>query len=235
MTETWTDSAKVQWTLENGPTEWVWIYECDGTSLFKRPMGKYPPWVAANRTFIGHIKSNIHNGGKMSQSKTMLQQISDVAWLVSQGNNKIGLLNKDVQEHYTYISGKELVNFRNAKEVTQHFGNANLFKEQIDQPVTQKEKYYIKGYEVKYEDNPLVLERSHPDYRSDLPLYSKMSNSNVYYAAGYYCIGFDKAWRAAYCPKLSTLEKYGFEGPFRTMADARQRMRELNRIMNNAR
>ena len=35
--------------------------------------------------------------------KAILQQISDVAWLVRQGKNKLGILNKDVQNHYFYI------------------------------------------------------------------------------------------------------------------------------------
>ena len=41
-----------------------------------------------------------------NKSKAKLQQISDVAWLVRQGANKMGILNKDVQDHYFYINGK---------------------------------------------------------------------------------------------------------------------------------
>ena len=37
------------------------------------------------------------------KGKATLQQISDVAWLVRQGKNKLGILNKDVQNHYFYI------------------------------------------------------------------------------------------------------------------------------------
>ena len=48
----------------------------------------------------------VKNKGK---SKATLQQISDVAWLVRQGKNKLGILNKDVQNHYFYINGKEMV------------------------------------------------------------------------------------------------------------------------------
>ena len=48
--------------------------------------------------------------------KTVLQQISDVAWLVHQGPNKLGILNKGVQENFTYITGKELLSFKNEVE-----------------------------------------------------------------------------------------------------------------------
>jgi hypothetical protein len=165
-------------------------------------------------------------------SDTILQQISDVAWLVHQGNERVGLLNKGVQEDYTFISGKNLVNFQNEDQVIQHFGNLTLFEEQNQEPITTADKCYIRGYEVKYED-PYVLERGHPDYRDDIPLYAKIEGSSVYYAAGHYCINFGQAWKTANCPKLSTLTKYGFEGPWREAWPARQRMRDLNKQKKN--
>jgi hypothetical protein len=160
--------------------------------------------------------------------KTMLQQISDVAWLVHQGNQKIGILNKDVQEHYTYISGKELVSFSDDNEVRNHFGNLSLFEEKIDTPSLKHDAYYIGGYEVDYAE-PYVLEETHPDYRKDLPLYTKIEGGTIYYAAGYYCINFDKGWKHANGPKLSTIEKYGYRGPFKTLLEAKHCAKELNK------
>lgn len=160
--------------------------------------------------------------------KTMLQQISDVAWLVHRGNERVGLLNKDVQEHFTFISGKEMVTFDDETQVRQHFGNITLFEEKINEPTQKQDAYYIRGYEVDYPE-PFALEENHADYREDLPLYTKIEGGNVYYAAGYYCINFEKSWKYANGPKLSTLEKYGYEGPFRHQIDARQRVKQLNK------
>lgn len=165
--------------------------------------------------------------------KTMLQQISDVAWLVHQGSERVGILNKDVQEHYTFITGKDLVNFNDDSEVREHFGNITLFEEQLDSPAEVHDAYYIRGYLVDYPD-PHALEQDHPDYRHDLPLYTKIENGNIYYAAGYYCINFSKGWKYANGPKLATLEKYGYEGPFRDRDQIKQRLRELNRSRNNS-
>ena len=58
-----------------------------------------------------------------NKSKAKLQQISDVAWLVRQGANKMGILNKDVQDHYFYINGKEMVSLDNEEDVEKFFGN----------------------------------------------------------------------------------------------------------------
>lgn len=160
--------------------------------------------------------------------KTMLQQISDVAWLVHRGESKLGILNKDIQEKYTYITGKELVKFDTKKEVRGYFGNVKIFEDQIDQPANTEEKFFIKGHLVDY-DTPFALDNSHPDYMEDVPLYTKIEGSDVYYAAGYYCINFEKGWKHAHGPKLATLVKYGYEGPFKTEDEMRQRLKVLNR------
>lgn len=165
--------------------------------------------------------------------KIMLQQISDVAWLVHKGKKNLGILNKDIQEHYTYITGKELVNFSDQDEVKTHFGNLTLFEEQTTSPAQVQDTYYIKGYEVDYED-PIALEPDHPDYRDDLPLYTKIAGNSVYYAAGYYCIHFAKGWKPAHGPKLVTLEKYGYEGPFKSMLEAKNRVKMLNQKSTHA-
>jgi hypothetical protein len=163
------------------------------------------------------------------QEKTVLQQISDVAWLVHCGPSKLGILNKDVQEHYTYITGKELVCFNDETEVIKHFGNMTLFKEQVATPAVKQDKLYIMGYEVDCADR-IALDESHPDYDFELPLYTKIEGGSTYYAAGYYCINFEKGWKPSRGTKLSTLKKYGFEGPFKTEIEMRQRLKQLNKI-----
>jgi len=159
---------------------------------------------------------------------TMLQQISDVAWLVHQGEQKLGILNKDVQEHFTFIDGKESVFFNNEREVKNHFGNVKLFEEKINEPTQRQDTYYIRGYAVDYED-PIAVEEDNEDYDTELPLYSKIEGSTVYYAAGYYCVHFEKGWKHAHGPKASTLRKYGYEGPFKTKDQMKQRLKVLNR------
>jgi len=141
---------------------------------------------------------------------------------------KVGHPNKDVQEHYTYITGKDLVKFNDQWEVVEHFGNLNLFNEVISSPAKTSERIFIKGFEVDH-DNPIVIDSTHPDYIDDLPIYAKIEGKGIYYAAGYYCINFEKGWKKSRGPKLATLLKYGFEGPFKTELEMRQRLKMLNK------
>lgn len=160
--------------------------------------------------------------------KTKLQQISDVAWLVSQGDKKIGILNKDVQDHFTFISGHNIEIFANGDEVKRHFGNITLFDEQINEPLTAPDGFYICGHLVDYPD-PIPVEQNDPNYIASLPLYLKTANSDVYYAAGWYCIDFEKGWKHSHSPKLATLLKYGYDGPHKTELDCRTVMKRLNK------
>lgn len=162
------------------------------------------------------------------KTTTMLQQVSDIAWLVHQGEKKLGILNKDVQETYTFLTGKETVVFTNDSEVRKHFGNLSLFEVQIDEPAQVQDTYYLNGHAVNY-PTPHVIDYGHQDYRHDLPLYSKIEGSDIYYAAGYYCINFEKGWKIRNGPKLSTLLKYGYEGPFKTDTDAKLKNKQLNK------
>ncbi len=169
-----------------------------------------------------------HMDNIMTHEKAVLQQISDVAWLVHQGPSKLGILNKDVQEHYTYITGRELVKFNDQDAVVEHFGNSKLFTEIINVPTQTSEKIFIKGFEVDHE-NPIIIDSAHPDFRDDLPIYAKVEGKGIYYAAGYYCIHFEKGWKKSHGPKLATLLKYGYEGPFKTELEMRQRLKFLNK------
>ena len=89
---------------------------------------------------------------------TKLQQISDVAWLVNKGGERIGILNQDIQDNFIYISGSDTVNFHGEEEVKDYFGNIKLFDEQIDQPVTNPDKFYVKGFEIDYAEPYAVQE-----------------------------------------------------------------------------
>lgn len=162
---------------------------------------------------------------------TQLQQISDVAWLVRQGEKRLGILNKDIQEKFFYITGKESVKFDNEKAVVKHFGNVHLFTKQVDEPTVLSEEFFIKGFQIDY-DNPYPLDTSHPDYDERVPLYTKTADSNVYYAAGWYGINFEKGWKRAKGPKYVTLATYGYIGPFKTEIECKIEVKKLNKLKN---
>ena len=75
----------------------------------------------------------------------------------------------------------------------------------------------IHGYATSTEPHNAMF-----DIRKKLPLFTKSSDSKSLYCAGYYCIKFDKGWVKSFCPKKITLERYPYNGPFKTELEMKQ-------------
>ena len=61
-----------------------------------------------------------------------------------------------------------------------------------------------------------------------LPIYTKTDKSNSYHCAGYYIVKFGTGWVKSYCPKLITLQRYEFKGPFKTRIEMQEQLRITN-------
>jgi len=164
----------------------------------------------------------------VDNTKNMLQQLSDIAWIVYHGDKRTGILNEDVQGKYTYITGNEIVHLDNNSDVQSHFGNTRIFEEQITSSHITESEFYLRGFRI-YHDDPYPVEPGAENYNPDIPLYTKTEDSDITYAAGWYTIKFEKCWRHGAGPKYSTLLKYGYEGPFRTEAECKLHLKKLNK------
>lgn len=81
----------------------------------------------------------------------------------------------------------------------------------------------VHGYPTKCEPfNPIW------DVKRKLPMFTKNSRSKSLHAAGYYIIHFDHGWVTSFCPKVITLDKNEFQGPFKTKLEMRERLRKVN-------
>mgnify|MGYP003343531863 CR=1 FL=1 len=66
------------------------------------------------------------------------------------------------------------------------------------------------------------------DIRKKLPLFTKSNQSKSLYCAGYYIIKFEKGWVKSFCPKLITLNRYPFQGPFMTKEEMSEALKAAN-------
>lgn len=67
------------------------------------------------------------------------------------------------------------------------------------------------------------------DVKRKLPLFTKSDKSKSLYCAGYYIIRFEKGWVKSFCPKLITVERYDYKGPFKTTIEMRQALSDANK------
>jgi hypothetical protein len=66
------------------------------------------------------------------------------------------------------------------------------------------------------------------DVQNKLPLFTKSPTSKSYFCAGYYLVKFNVIWLKSYCPKLITLERNEFLGPWKTGLEQKLELSRLN-------
>ena len=67
------------------------------------------------------------------------------------------------------------------------------------------------------------------DIQRKLPLFTKSEKSKSVYCAGYYLVKFNVNWLKSFCPKLITIERNQFMGPFKTELEMRMTLSNVNR------
>lgn len=98
-----------------------------------------------------------------------------------------------------------------------------------------KDKYNITFSKAKERKIPMVSSNSVDGYPCDsvpynallnvskkLPVYTKTEKSKSLYAAGHYVVTVNLSIVILYCPKLITLNRYEFIGPFVTQKKAKE-------------
>lgn len=96
----------------------------------------------------------------------------------------------------------------------------------VDKTKTIKEKKEVhEVYEYPCEHNPHNVLW---DVKHKLPIFTKGNKSKSFFCAGYYIVKFNNGWVKSYCPKLITLNRYPYQGPF----GSREQMQEQLKIAN---
>lgn len=149
-----------------------------------------------------------------------LKPITDKSWILTAEGQNIGILSQTTVGNYSLLSKGSNTVFSSRQELTNFF-NDDIFNNVIETEKKEIASNLVNGYLVEEES---VIEAESTD---GLPLYYKNAKKTVLYSAGWYCLNFPKGYQPAFCPKLSTLQTYGFEGPFKSEEEMRLALRRL--------
>jgi hypothetical protein len=139
-------------------------------------------------------------------------------WIIENDGEKFGTLSKEKKGYSILCKGQKL-EFHDLTEIKERFGIT------IDQSEIKKEKKTLSNDIYGFPVNGRAYEPLW-NVQKKLPIYAKSGKSKSLYCAGYYVIQFRKGWVKSFCPKLITLDRYPFKGPFKTEF-------EMRSILNN--
>ena len=142
--------------------------------------------------------------------------IDNKFWIVEQDGEKIATLRKDDEDRFVMSNISGIKIFNTKKEITKQFGK-DFFVAKIVKESENNQLNEVHGYQTSCIPHNCMY-----DIKRKLPLFTKSLDSKSLYCAGYYVIKFDKGWVKSFCPKLITLQRYPFKGPFKTEIEMKQ-------------
>jgi hypothetical protein len=153
--------------------------------------------------------------------------IPDREWIIKDGNDKIASISK-VKKGYLVLHKGVSIPFKDLSEIKSAIGIA-FFEESIKNKKREEvAPYSIYGFPCKSKPyEPLY------NVQKKLPLYTKRAKSKSQHCAGHYIIKFRKGWVKSFSPKLITLERYPFQGPWKTEEESRQALKKANHTCDN--
>ena len=141
----------------------------------------------------------------MSNIKTVKPNAS---WIITddKDKDKLGSIVKTPHNRYE-VKFKGLPRFYTKEKLVKSFGSQIFAPPKI---IENKNNVENKVY-----DYPCDIVPYNKMYyvKHKLPIYTKEKRSKSYFCAGFYLVK-KKGWTEMFCPKLITLEKYKFHGPF---------------------
>lgn len=143
-------------------------------------------------------------------------------WIIETDNGKLGSIAKH-KKGYLFLQKGKKISLKNVKDVKEQFG-FNPF-ESLAFVKSKQETTLESIYDYPCSSKPHA-----PIFniKKRLPIFSKSAKSKSQYCAGYYIIKFRKGWVKSFCPKLITLERYPYHGPFRNETESKIMLNKIN-------
>lgn len=153
----------------------------------------------------------------MIVSKTL---VPNKEWIIKDQNSKIGSISKN-KKGYNFFRKGQRTSIKNVKEELgiDLLDKTSFLEFKLDPPVFAIYDYPCssKPYEPLY------------NIKKKLPIFAKSLKSKSQYCAGYYVIKFRKGWVKSFCPKLITLERYPYYGPYKTEQEMKTVLNTVNK------
>ena len=149
------------------------------------------------------------------------QIVENKFWILeSNEGDKIGTISVK-GDKVSVVIGNQPETFSNMEELM-HKYSVRFVKGQIEEPVSDV-KHEVYDFPTSTEPHNALW-----NVQMKLPIYTKTAKSNSYHCAGFYIIRFGTGWVKSFCPKLLTLQRYPYKGPFKIRLEMMEQLRINN-------
>ena len=145
-------------------------------------------------------------------------------WIVEENGVKIATLRKNDLDRFILSDTCGETYFNKVDDITKKYGKSFFINNSNKVTVSScTQDYECHGFPTSSKPFNAMY-----DVRQKLPLYTKSNVSKSLFCAGYYIIKFSNNWVKSFCPKLITIERNPYKGPFKTELDMKVAMNIAN-------
>ena len=134
-------------------------------------------------------------------------------WILKDGENKIGNI-EAADDGFSVKIGDHTQRYKNINVIKQKIAIA--FEPVVKRPATVSANSAHGFPTIGRAFNAVY------DVKHQVPLWTRESKSKSWYAAGWFQIKQGRSWTTEFCPKLITLHRYAYRGPFYTEEQCRE-------------
>ena len=138
--------------------------------------------------------------------------VKDRFYILTQDNKKVGNI-EATGDGFAVKINNQVIPFKTMAMIRKQVGIE--FPAVGNKPSREPASYQVQGYPSGSRVyNPIW------NVQHKLPLFTKNNKSRSWYAAGWYQVKQRRTWSIVQSPKLITLERYPYQGPFYTKEEA---------------
>jgi len=129
-------------------------------------------------------------------------------WIVEQEGQKIATIQAVDNGGFVYVNDQERKVYPSIK-ILSRIHNV-VFDPALTEDQTSTAKTSAYGYPVEKKAYNILWNVKH-----QFPVFTKSKKSKSFHCAGWYKVKLNGQWVETFCPKLITLNRYEFVGPFK--------------------
>lgn len=141
-------------------------------------------------------------------------------WIVESEGSKVGTIQAVEDGTIVYVHDQGREKFASIKLLTKAY---NFTFAKLANTKTSEVKHQIYNFPIMGKAYNVLW-----DLKNKVPVFTKSNKSKSFFCAGYFLIEFSTGWEKVFCPKLITINRYKFFGPFDSADKAEQELDNLN-------
>ena len=145
--------------------------------------------------------------------------VKNKCWIVEQDGTKIATIHAN-EQGVTLVQATTREQFPNLKTLSDRY---NIIIDKSKPAKVAKESHEVYSYPCDNKPQNALWDLHHK-----LPVFTKGSKSKSFFCAGYYIVQFNNGWVKSYCPKLITLNRYPYQGPYKTVDERNIQLKIAN-------